>query len=146
MPFEDESDGYVVRFPDFDNAVTEGLNLADALYMAQDLGNILALDALEAGQELPEASSLNDLRTKSDADIVTLVLLDPTEYAKRFGNHMVTKEVEVPAWLATWSDKYGIDYSDVLCRRLEAMARRFSDALTDDTDGEADDHKASGSA
>ena len=72
---------YLVHLPDFD-AMTQGLSLADAIEMGEDLACILALRYEEEGQPVPEASLLEDLARKNPESIVALVVADTDEYRK----------------------------------------------------------------
>ncbi|KAB8289325.1 antitoxin HicB [Bifidobacterium ramosum] len=120
-PFRDGTGGYTAELPDLKGVITEGYDLADALYMAQDAANGWILGELEEGRKAPRASNMADIHPDTADAIVTLVLVDPDEYAKQYGNHIDTVEIELPKWLITWANKHGIDYSTILRERLEAL-------------------------
>ena len=48
-PFEDGSGGYTVEFPDLPGCVTEGEDMAEALFMAEDAASGWVLTELEDG-------------------------------------------------------------------------------------------------
>ena len=57
----DDKKGYTVEVPDLPGCVTQGDNLADAIYMAVDAASGWVLDELEDGNNAPKASELNDI-------------------------------------------------------------------------------------
>lgn len=120
-PFKDGTGGYMAELPDLKGVITEGHDLADALYMAQDAANGWILGELEEGRKAPQASNMADIHPGTEDSIVTLVLVDPDEYAKQYGDRTDTVEAELPKWLITWADKHGIDYSTTLRERLEIL-------------------------
>lgn len=118
-PFEDGSGGYTVEVPDLPGCVTEGRDLADALLMAQDAASGWVLTELEEGRPAPKASKLSGIRTESSDQLVSMVALDMDSYAAKYGSKAVRKNVTIPAWLDTWAESAGINYSVALRDALE---------------------------
>ena len=56
--------------------------------------------------------------------IVTLISLDMDSYAEKYGRKSVRKNVTIPAWLDTFGEQAGINYSQVL---REGLERRYND-------------------
>ena len=118
-PFEDGSGGYTVEVPDLPGCVTEGRALADALLMAEDAASGWVLTELEEGSPAPKASKLSGIRTESSDQLVSMVALDMDSYAAKYGSKAVRKNVTIPAWLDTWAESAGINYSGALRDALE---------------------------
>lgn len=118
-PFEDGSGGYTVEVPDLPGCVTEGRDLADALLMAEDAASGWVLTELEEGRPAPKASKLSGIRTESSDQLVSMVALDMDSYAAKYGSKAVRKNVTIPAWLDTWAESAGINYSGALRDALE---------------------------
>lgn len=60
IPFEDGG-GYTVEVPDLPGCVTEGRDLAEALFMAQDAASGWVLTELEDGRPAPKASDASGI-------------------------------------------------------------------------------------
>ena len=118
-PFEDGSGGYTVEVPDLPGCGTEGRDLADALLMAEDAASGWVLTELEEGSPAPKASKLSGIRTESSDQLVSMVALDMDSYAAKYGSKAVRKNVTIPAWLDTWAESAGINYSGALRDALE---------------------------
>lgn len=97
-----ETDGYFVTIPDF-NIYTQGENVSDAIYMARDAVELMGIDLLEDGKELPNPFSASF--EKTDNDIVTLINVDFEEKNQKTSNssYLFVQELEVLQELA-----YGI--------------------------------------
>lgn len=120
---EEDGGGYTVTAPDLPGRVTFGRDLGDALQMAQDAASGWVLTELEDGNPAPPASALEQVRAEHPGDLVTLVLLDMDAYAAKYGKKAVRKNVTVSAWLDTFAEKAGINYSAVLRDSLEQRYR-----------------------
>ena len=57
--FEAEDDGYVVTFPDVPGVTTEGDNLDEAIYMAEDALKTFSEQELDEGRQLKSARPLS---------------------------------------------------------------------------------------
>ena len=60
IPFRDGSGGYTVEIPDLPGCVTEGRDLAEALFMAQDAASGWVLTELKDGKPIPTTSNLTE--------------------------------------------------------------------------------------
>ena len=113
-PYENSKDGYVAEFPDLPGCVTEGDNLAEALFMAQDAASGWVLAELEDGGSIPKATPLKNVKTTESGQFVNLVALDISAYAAKYSSRMVKKNVTIPTWLDTFAKEHGINCSKVL--------------------------------
>ena len=122
-PYSDGSGGYVVDFPDLPGCVTGGIDLAEALEMAVDAASGWVLDELEEGNPVPRASKYQEVQPK-DSGQVNMILLNMDEYAERYGEKAVRKNVTIPAWLNTFAEKQSINFSQVLQEALLVKATK----------------------
>lgn len=123
-PYSDGSGGYVVEFPDLPGCVTGGKDLAEALEMAKDAASGWVLDELEEGNSIPQASKYEDVKTGENGQ-VNMILLNMDEYAERYGEKAVRKNVTIPAWLNTFAEKQRINFSQVLQEALLSKATKM---------------------
>lgn len=122
-PYSDGGGGYVVEFPDLPGCVTGGKNLEEALEMAVDAASGWVLDELEEGNPVPQASKYEEVKPKDNGQ-VNMILLNMDEYAEKYGEKAVRKNVTIPAWLNTFAEKQSINFSKVLQEALLAKATR----------------------
>lgn len=124
IPWENES-GYTIEVPDLPGCVSEGKTLAEAIEMAADAAAGWILGELEDGNSFPHPSKVSeiDLSRFDDGSFVSLVLLDIDDYAERYGDKAVRKNITIPAWLNTYGEKNAINFSKVL---TEALLQRAS--------------------
>ncbi|MDY3869254.1 MAG: type II toxin-antitoxin system HicB family antitoxin [Pyramidobacter sp.] len=119
-PCAELSGGYTVEVPDLPGCVTQGSDLADAIFMAEDAASGWILDELEEGRKLPQASSLTEIKAEGYKNgFVSLLALDMDAYAEKYGKKAVRKNLTIPAWLNTAAEKAHINFSEVLQRALE---------------------------
>ena len=115
-----DGDGYVIRVPDF-KIVTEGSDMAEAIFMARDAIGLLGIELEDEGKSLPEAFSREI--EKEEGDIQTLVDVDFVEYRKKHDNRMVKKNCTIPYYMNVEAEKLGINFSRVL---QDALADKLS--------------------
>lgn len=108
-----EEGGYTVSFPDLPGCFTEGDDLAEALYMAQEAAGGWLLVTLEDGEKLPPVSKFEDINVE-DGCIVNMVAMDMDELALKYGKHAVKKTLTIPAWMNTFVEEHQISCSKLL--------------------------------
>ena len=81
------------------------------------------LDELEEGNPVPRASKYQEVQPK-DSGQVNMILLNMDEYAERYGEKAVRKNVTIPAWLNTFAEKQSINFSQVLQEALLVKATK----------------------
>ena len=118
--FEDaEEGGYVVTVPDIPCTYTQGDDMADAIFMAQDVIAMMIADYEDSGKEIPKPSKIEDIKTNG---IVSLVVADTDEWRKLVDNKAIKKTLTIPNWLNTKAEKAAINFSQVLqealCKKL----------------------------
>ena len=112
-PCED-SPGYTVEVPDLPGCISEGDSLADAILMATDAASGWVLDELEDGNPAPAASAMKDIAPDEPDGFVNMLVLDMDAYAEKYGEKAVRKSLTIPAYLNTFAEKAGVNFSQVL--------------------------------
>lgn len=121
-PYEDDTGGYVVEFPDLPGCVTGGDDMAEAIFMAEDAASGWILTELEAGAKIPEASAVDSIHADA-GHLINLIALDMDAYAAKYGNNAVKKTLTIPAWLNTFVEENSISCSKVLQEALSKMVQ-----------------------
>ena len=123
---------YMAFVPDLDTNNTFGKTLEEALYMAQDLIATYILEDLDdvSKNKIPKQSNIEDIDLKEDQnnweiddkDVIssfkTLVLVDLDEFAQKWSNKSVRKNLTIPQWLNTKAESLNINFSQVLQEAL----------------------------
>ena len=120
-PFSDQSEGYVVEFPDLPECVTESKNLEEAIEMGIDAASGWILGELEDGEQIPSASSYSKIAVENDC-MVNMLLLDIDAYKEKYGEKAVRKNLTISAWLNTFAEKTNIKFSQILQDALSTWA------------------------
>ena len=72
---------YYVDFPDMSNCFTDGATLREALDNAEDVLNLMLLNAESEGIEIPEAGKMDSISLKA-GQIVAMIQADTDLYSK----------------------------------------------------------------
>ena len=86
--------------------------------MAEDLINDLIVSYQDAKKEIPEPSTIDELKPE-DGGTVSWIIADPDEYRKKTDNQAVRKNVSLPSWLNYEAEKAGLNFSSVLQEGLK---------------------------
>lgn len=118
--FEDaEEGGYVVTVPDIPCCFTQGEDMADAIFMAEDVLAMMLAEYEDEGKPVPTPSKIEDVKTTG---IVSLVRADTDEWRKLVDNKAVKKTLSIPGWLNRKAERAAINFSqtlqDALCQKL----------------------------
>ena len=127
IPWED-GQGYTVEVPDLPGCVSEGDNLAEAILMATDAASGWVLTELEDGKPVPKASPIKKIKPEAGG-FVSMLVLDMSVYAEKYGNKAVRKNLTIPAWLNTFAEKKHINFSQVLQESLTKLYQQSVAAL-----------------
>lgn len=109
-PNEDGS--YTVTFPDLPGCVTEGKNLDNALYMAQDALGAWMEYAVESGAEVSPASSSQSLPLEA-SEFTSLIRVELKD------SRAVRRTVSLPKWMDDKVAEAGLSLSRVLQDALQ---------------------------
>lgn len=115
------SGGYSIVFPDLSGCVTEGENLADAFWKAENALGLYLYSLKEADEILPDASVPETIEL-AKGDFLTLIEWDELEYLRRTDNKAVKKTLTIPSWLNSRAEKMQINFSQTL---QEALLRKI---------------------
>lgn len=124
--FYEEENGYSVFVPDLNNATTCANTLEDSLLMAEDLIAGIVLDYIDEDKKLPKSSkidnvSFDDLENylnikdwKYISKFKTYIIVDISNYAKKWGKELIKKTVNIPKWINTKAEEHKINFSKTL--------------------------------
>lgn len=103
--------GLFISFPDLPGCMTEGNDIAEALFMARD-----ALETWLAGAEdhkdlIPAPSAPPEVQSP---EFVNLVMADTTAWRKKYDSKAVKKTLSIPNWLNTKAEEAGVNFSQIL--------------------------------
>ena len=120
---KEEVGGYSVTFPDLPGCNTEGNDLAEALYMAQDALGLYLYSLKQDKMPLPQSMQPEALILDKDS-FVTLVEWDEEAYLRRTSNKAIKKTLTIPEWMNTLAEERNINFSktlqEALLEKLEA--------------------------
>lgn len=121
--FTPEKDGgYSVYFPDIEGCYTQGDNMADAIFMAEDALELMLYEYEEGNKEMPKPSDLQKIKS-NEGEIVSYVSADTLKYRKRFNNKAVKKTLSIPEWMNEAAMRENINFSQVL---QDALVQRLN--------------------
>lgn len=104
--------GYVVYVPDFD-INTEGKDLEDALFMANDAICLMGNDMEDDNKPLPQASRPENV-TLADNETLALIEADFSDYRRKHDKRTIRKNCTIPSWLNEAASKAGLNFSKIL--------------------------------
>ena len=103
---------YIVYVPDFE-INTEGKDLEDALFMANDAICFMGNDMEDDGKMLPEASRPEKIELEKN-ETLALIEADFDEYRRKHDTRTVRKNCTIPGWLNDAASKAGLNFSKIL--------------------------------
>ena len=116
--FTEEDCGYSINFPDIENCFTSAETLGEGIKMASDVLCLMLYEMEQAGEAIPEASSIHDISV-GENEFVNFVSCDTVEYRKFFDNKAVKKTLSIPSWLNDMAERAGINFSSTLQTALK---------------------------
>lgn len=117
-----ELSGYTVEVPDLPGCVTEGRSLIEAIEMGVDAASGWILDEMEDGNDYPAPSEFSTISCP-EGSFVNLLVLDMDAYSEKYGSKTIRKNITIPAWLNTYGEKRGVNFSKVLQEALITAAK-----------------------
>ena len=124
---EDEKGEYLVEVPDME-ILTEGKDLADAMFMARDAIGMKGITTEDKKREIPKPSRLEDIKIENGtfagegSSMLALIDVDFGEYRRKHDNKAVRRNVTLPNWLDRAATEAGLNVSQVL---REALAEKL---------------------
>ncbi len=128
--FTQETDVVLVEVPDL-GIFTQGMDLAEAIYMARDAIGMKGISLMDDGEKAVEPSEITEIDiTKSEFyqernSFVSLIDIDFDEYRRKHDNKMVRRNVTLPNWMNAAAEKEGLNVSKVL---QDALRERLQPA------------------
>jgi len=118
--FTPEENGlFSVNFPDLQGCYTSGDDLADAVYMAQDVLCLTLYDLEQDKKPIPKASKPQDIVITGE-QFTSVVAVDTETYRRFYENKSVKKTLTIPMWLNERAENANINFSGVLQEALKA--------------------------
>ena len=109
-----ENEQYFVEFPDLIGCYTQGNTLEEAVCHAQES---LAIYYVEKKGELPPASTLQLIQNANPNSVVQIVAIDTEKYIVK-SLRAIKKTLTIPEWLNELSEKYNVNFSQILKNAL----------------------------
>lgn len=113
--YNDDHEYYVVEFIDLVGCITEGKNLQEAFYMAQDAMGLYLDDLVKFPTPTVDFSKI---KLESN-QFISYVNIDIDEYRKKYNNKAIKKTLTIPCWLNTLAEKNNINFSQLLQEALK---------------------------
>lgn len=114
-----EEGGFTVVFPDLEGCFTEGDDLTEALYMAEDVLALVLYGYETDRKPIPAPSEPNSFSLKS-GEFINYIPCDTMAYRKMYNNKSVKKTLSIPQWLNESATAMNINFSQVLQEALIA--------------------------
>ncbi|MBS4899623.1 MAG: type II toxin-antitoxin system HicB family antitoxin [Clostridiales bacterium] len=112
-----EDDGsYTIIFPDLNGCISEGKNLSNAIFMANDVLQQHLEVMEEMKQDIPKPSKISDIKVNEN-EFVNLV------QATLKNDKAVRRTISLPQWMDEQANKEGISLSKVL---QDALSKKFA--------------------
>ncbi len=105
-----------VVVPDLPGCITEGKNLADALFMAEDAVAMWLWAAENDRDSIPAPVQPPQVEAP---EFVNYVCADTDEYRRKHDARAVKKTLSIPSWLNAQAEQAGINFSQVLQEGLK---------------------------
>lgn len=106
-----------VTVPDLPGCITEGKDLADAIFMAGDAVSMWLWSAEDNKEDIPAPTQPPQV---SAPEFVNYVYADTDEYRRKNDSRAVKKTLSIPAWLNSQAEQAGVNFSQVLQDALKA--------------------------
>ncbi|MDR1735916.1 MAG: type II toxin-antitoxin system HicB family antitoxin [Oscillospiraceae bacterium] len=114
----EEEGGFSIWFPDIGKGATQGENIADGIFMAEDFLSLALYDIEEEKKVPPSVSSAETIITDG-GDFVTMIAADTETYRRKIENRLVKKTLNIPSWLNERAENANVNFSQTLQRALK---------------------------
>lgn len=107
-----KDDGSItVTVPSLPGCITEGKDLADAIYMAGDAVSMWLWCAEDQHEDIPTPMPPPAVEAP---EFVNYVYADTEEYRRRHDSRAVKKTLSIPSWLNDRAIQAGVNFSQIL--------------------------------
>jgi len=108
---EDDTESFLVRFPDLPGCLAGGETISDALERAEDA---CALWMLHYDNVPPPDLGLLESNRNDKDNFYNLIFVDLEEYSKKISLKSVKKNVTIPSWLNEKAERENLNFSQIL--------------------------------
>lgn len=105
-----------VKVPDLPGCITEGKDLADAIFMAGDAMSMWLWVQEDYNVQIPAPTQPPEV---TSPEFVNYVYADTDEYRRKHDSRAVKKTLSIPSWLNTQAERAGVNFSQVLQEALK---------------------------
>ena len=120
IPTEDGTEFYC-KVPDLPGCVTTGDSIEEAIELITDAANVWLVNAEDEGLDIPAATPQAELPHEPGM-MFSFIHVDTISYRALTDTRAVRKNVSLPAWMANYAERKGINCSQVL---QEGLRLRF---------------------
>lgn len=112
-----EDDGSItVTVPDLPGCITEGKDLADAIFMAEDAVSMWLWYTEDHHEPIPAPTQPPAVTAP---EFVNYVYGDTDAYRRKNDSRAVKKTLSIPSWLNARAEQAGVNFSQVLQEALK---------------------------
>lgn len=112
IKFDEEDKIYYVRFPDIEEAFTDGDSLKEAVYNAQEVLGLVIYEREKMGREIPEATE-SMIKTGENESLSYISVWMPL-VRDRIEEKSVKKTLTIPKWLNDLAEENNVNFSQLL--------------------------------
>ena len=112
IKFDEEDKIYYVRFPDIEEAFTDGDSLKEAIYNAQEVLCLVIYEREKMGREIPKATE-SMIKTGENESLSYISVWMPL-VRDRIEEKSVKKTLTIPKWLNDLAEENNINFSQLL--------------------------------
>ena len=112
IKFDQEDKIYYVRFPDIDEAFTDGDSLREAIYNAQEVLGLVIYEREKMGREIPNATE-SMIKTGDNESLSYISVWMPL-VRDRIEEKSVKKTLTIPKWLNDLAEENNVNFSQLL--------------------------------
>lgn len=112
IKFDEEDKIYYVRFPDIEEAFTDGDSLKEAIYNAQEVLGLVIYEREKMGREIPNATE-SMIKTEDNESLSYISVWMPL-VRDRIEEKSVKKTLTIPKWLNDLAEENNVNFSQLL--------------------------------
>jgi len=116
----EENGLYNVTFPDLQGCYTSGNDMADAIYMAQDVLCLSLYDMEQDKKTIPLASKPQEIKV-GENQFTSVIAVDTETYRRYYENKAIKKTLTIPMWLNERAERANINFSGTLQEALKSQ-------------------------
>lgn len=112
IKFDEEDKIYYVRFPDIEEAFTDGDSLKEAVHNAQEVLGLVIYEREKMGREIPKATE-SMIKTGENESLSYISVWMPL-VRDRIEEKSVKKTLTIPKWLNDLAEENNVNFSQLL--------------------------------